>query len=124
MRTGSRPRTPRDAMKSLLILLLLGLLIGWPGSAAAGDAPAANTSDRTLEGKTIYARQCSRCHGFNMNNKGLLGLDLRKFPKDGRDRFVNAVSKGKPPKMPPWGDVLSVNDIEALWAYVIAGSTQ
>jgi len=111
-------------MKYLVIPLLLALLIGRPGSAAAGDSPAANASGLTLEGKTIYARQCSRCHGFNMNNNGLLGLDLRKFPKDGRDRFVNAVRKGKPPKMPPWGDVLSVNDIEALWAYVIAGSTQ
>jgi mono/diheme cytochrome c family protein len=111
-------------MKYLLILVLLVPLIGRPGSAAAGDAPAANASNLTREGKTIYARQCSRCHGFNMNNKGLLGFDLRKFPKEGRDRFVSAVSKGKPPKMPPWGDVLSATEIDALWAYVQAESAQ
>jgi mono/diheme cytochrome c family protein len=123
MQRTSRHRTARDEMKYLVIALLLALLIGRPGSAVAGEL-SANASDLTLEGKTIYARQCARCHGFNMNNNGLLGLDLRKFPKDGHDRFVNAVRKGKLPKMPPWGDVLSANDIEALWAYVIAGSTQ
>jgi hypothetical protein len=58
-----------------------------------------------------------------MNNNGLLGFDLRKFPKDAHDRFVTSVSKGKPPKMPPWGDVLSADEIEALWVFVRAGGT-
>jgi len=122
MQGEARPHTLCDEMKYLLILLLLVLPVG--GSAAAGDAPAANAGNLTRDGKTIYARQCSRCHGFNMNNKGLLGFDLRKFPKDGRDRFVSAVRKGKPPKMPPWGDVLSATEIDALWAYVQAESAQ
>jgi mono/diheme cytochrome c family protein len=30
------------------------------------------------------------------------------------------VSKGKN-QMPPWGDVLDAGDIDALWAYVMAG---
>jgi mono/diheme cytochrome c family protein len=30
------------------------------------------------------------------------------------------VAKGKN-NMPPWGEVLQPDDIEALWAYVIAG---
>ena len=70
MQRASRHRTACDEMKYLLILLLLALLIGRPGSAAAGDSRAASASELTLEGKTIYARQCSRCHGFNMNTKG------------------------------------------------------
>jgi mono/diheme cytochrome c family protein len=85
--------------------------------------PAADTeaSELRAEGRAIYARQCSRCHGFNMNNKGLPGYDLRKFPKTERDRFVSSVRRGKLPKMPPWGDVLSADEIEALWVYVQAG---
>jgi mono/diheme cytochrome c family protein len=111
-------------MKHFLALAVLALQVALPCSATAGDPPDAGAGNLTREGKTIYARQCSRCHGFNMNNKGLLGFDLRKFPKDGRDRFVSAVSKGKPPKMPPWGDVLSATEIDALWAYVQAESAQ
>jgi mono/diheme cytochrome c family protein len=35
-------------------------------------------------------------------------------------RFANAVLKGKN-TMPPWGDVLGPAEVEALWAYVLAG---
>jgi mono/diheme cytochrome c family protein len=109
-------------MKHLCISLTLALGLVWPCGIAAADDPAATAArDLTQEGKTVYTRQCARCHGFNMNNHGLLGYDLRKFPKDDRDRFVNAIVRGKLPKMPPWGDVLSADDINALWAYVQTG---
>jgi hypothetical protein len=26
--------------------------------------------------------------------------------------------------MPPWGDLLKPDDVEALWAYVVAGETK
>jgi mono/diheme cytochrome c family protein len=100
-------------------------IIGPAGYAWGGEATANATSALPQEGRLIYARQCSRCHGYNMiNNGGLIAFDLRKFPKDQHDRFVNAVAKGKAPKMPPWGDVLSENEIEALWAYIQSGGTQ
>jgi mono/diheme cytochrome c family protein len=47
-------------------------------------------------------------------------FDLRKFPRDQRERFVTSVVKGKK-AMPPWGDLLSTDDIDALWAYLVAG---
>jgi mono/diheme cytochrome c family protein len=47
-------------------------------------------------------------------------FDLRKFPRDQHSRFVTSVAKGKN-SMPPWGDMLKPEDIEALWAYVVAG---
>src|ERR1700730_1390201 len=49
-------------------------------------------------------------------------IDLRELPRDAHARFVDSVSNGKR-NMPPWGDVLSPDEIEALWAYVIAGET-
>ena len=47
-------------------------------------------------------------------------FDLRIFPRDQKERFITSVAKGKN-QMPPWGGLLSADDIEALWAYVIAG---
>ena len=47
-------------------------------------------------------------------------FDLRAFPKDEKNRFLTSVSKGKN-QMPPWGGLLSGDDIESLWAYVLEG---
>ena len=47
-------------------------------------------------------------------------IDLRYFPREQHDRFVNSVTNGKN-TMPAWGGFLKVTDIEALWAYVCAG---
>src|SRR5262245_21456614 len=42
------------------------------------------------------------------------------FPPDQKNRFVTSVTKGKN-QMPPWGDLFNGDEIEALWAYVMAG---
>ena len=47
-------------------------------------------------------------------------FDLRKFPAREHDRFVRSVKSGKN-QMPPWGDLLKSDDIEALWSYVVMG---
>jgi hypothetical protein len=47
-------------------------------------------------------------------------FDLRTFPADEKARFVHSVTKGLN-AMPPWGDLLKPDDVEALWAYVRAG---
>jgi len=47
-------------------------------------------------------------------------LNLRTFPRDQEARFVTAVTKGKN-SMPPWGDLLQPEEVDALWAYVVAG---
>ena len=47
-------------------------------------------------------------------------FDLRTFPPDEHDRFVRSVTNGKN-QMPPWGDLLKSDDIEAVWAYVTMG---
>jgi mono/diheme cytochrome c family protein len=69
------------------------------------------------QGKAIYAEKCSHCHGPGMMNPGTITPDLRKFPDD-RDRFVSTVKLGKNNRMPPWGDLLSDDDIASLWAYI------
>lgn len=79
---------------------------------AQGDAALVN------EGKAIYAQHCSHCHGFNMVSAGNVTFDLREFPRDDKDRFLESVVNGKNKRMPPWGDVLSLDEIEAIWAYM------
>jgi mono/diheme cytochrome c family protein len=69
------------------------------------------------QGKVTYAEKCSHCHGFGMVNPGTIAPDLRKFPHD-EARFFTTVKLGKNNKMPPWGDLLSDDQIESLWAYV------
>jgi len=74
------------------------------------------TPQQLKTGAALYARSCSPCHGARMlDPQG--AFDLRKFPRDQRERFVNAVTRGKN-QMPAWGDLLKPEEVEALWAYV------
>src|SRR5215469_18691310 len=70
-------------------------------------------------GSDIFSRNCSPCHGPRMQDPES-AFDLRTFPPGEHDRFVRSVTYGKN-QMPPWGDLLKSDDIEALWAYVILG---
>jgi mono/diheme cytochrome c family protein len=68
-------------------------------------------------GKVTFAQRCSHCHGFNMVNAGTIAPDLRRFPDD-RERFFTTVKLGKNDRMPPWGDLLTEEQIAEIWAYV------
>jgi mono/diheme cytochrome c family protein len=90
------------------------------GVDTSGVDPAqiASQVDSQLDhGKTTYAQKCSHCHGPNMVNSGTITPDLRAFPDD-RTRFVTTVKQGKNGRMPPWGDILSDDDIADVWAYI------
>ena len=69
------------------------------------------------QGKVTFAQKCSHCHGPNMVNAGTITPDLRKFPDD-KERFSTTVKLGKNGKMPPWGDLLSDDEIASLWVYI------
>ncbi len=89
----------------------------------AATMPQTAAQDFTPEqiklGSDTYARHCSPCHGSRMKNpEG--AFDLMIFPKDQQGRFTNSVAKGKN-SMPPWDGLLKPEEIDALWAYVIAG---
>jgi mono/diheme cytochrome c family protein len=86
--------------------------------AAAEEAPSFS-NDQIETGAELYAVNCSPCHGARMQDPGA-AFNLRKFPPDQRERFVNAVTRGKN-QMPPWGDFFKPEQFEALWAYVMAG---
>jgi len=75
--------------------------------------------ERIRAGAAIFSRNCSPCHGTRMQSPES-AFDLRKFPPDQHERFVSSVTRGKD-QMPPWGDMLNPEEVESLWAYVMAG---
>jgi alcohol dehydrogenase (cytochrome c) len=75
--------------------------------------------EQVQAGADIYERNCSPCHGPRMLDPQS-AFNLRTFPRDQRERFVASVVRGKN-QMPPWGDMLKADELEALWAYVVAG---
>jgi mono/diheme cytochrome c family protein len=94
----------------------VGLLLVLAHAASAQDT---FTPEQIKKGAAMYAQNCAPCHGPRMKDpEG--AFDLRKFPRDQHERFVTSVTKGVK-SMPPWGDLFKPDDIEALWAYVVAG---
>jgi cytochrome c55X len=82
----------------------------------AGSDPS--TAELFIQGQHLYEHNCSHCHGPNMVNPGTVAFDLRKFPHNDKDRFVDSVTNGKNGRMPSWGDILTTADIDKLWAYI------
>ena len=95
--------------------LTCGALFLSGATASAQEFPP----ERIRAGAAIFSRNCSPCHGSRMQNPES-AFDLRKFPPEQHERFVNSVTHGKN-QMPPWGDLLNAKEVESLWAYVMAG---
>ena len=100
-------------------LVIASLAAALACAPAVAQGPKGSAAEQLKTGAEIYARNCSPCHGARMlDPQG--ASDLRKFPRGERERFVNSVTRGKN-QMPPWGDLLKPDEVEALWAYVVAG---
>ena len=84
-----------------------------------GQGPEEYPAGRVKAGGDIYAQNCAPCHGPRMQ-ESQVPMDLRRFPPGERSRFITSVTKGKN-QMPPFGDLFSGEELEALWAYVVAG---
>jgi mono/diheme cytochrome c family protein len=110
---GEGARLPRSVWWGAKVAIAAALALA--AAAAAQDF----ASPQIEAGAKIFARNCSPCHGPRMRDPES-AFDLRKFPHDAHDRFVASVTRGKN-QMPPWGDLLKPEEIEALWAYVVAG---
>lgn len=76
-------------------------------------------AEQVKRGAEVYALNCSPCHGPRLYGEES-AFDLRNFPRNERERFINSVTRGKN-QMPPWGGLIKPEEIEALWAYVATG---
>lgn len=88
-----------------------------PAIAQSNDTRVSPELVRT--GEKHYTLNCAPCHGTRMLEPPVQ-VDLRQFPRDERSRFVNTVINGRR-GMPPWRGALSPEEIDAIWAYVLAG---
>jgi mono/diheme cytochrome c family protein len=100
--------------RGTIVLALALALLRAPAAAEEAVAP-----EHVKRGADIYARNCSPCHGPRLKGEES-AFDLRTFPRDQRARFVTSVTRGKN-TMPAWGDLINGDDLDALWAYVVAG---
>jgi len=76
---------------------------------AAAEQPHFKPED-IEQGRALFQRTCSHCHGINMVNSGTAVYDLRRFPVDDPTRFLNSVTNGKG-NMPSWKDALTPEQI-------------
>ena len=92
--------------------------LAWVSATQAQTPPAVRFPAASIEnGKALFDRTCAQCHGRNMVNAGTTVYDLRRFPVDDPERFVQSVTKGKG-NMPSFSDALAADEIQLLWAYV------
>ena len=86
--------------------------------STAAPAPATTTPDAALvdEGRRRYTGMCARCHGLNLVTTGI-GFDLRRFPREDKERFVRSINKGLK-AMPAFEGSIKPAEIDALWAYI------
>jgi mono/diheme cytochrome c family protein len=105
-------------MRRILFVPVLALALAAPAAGQSANPP----SEKLRLGAEIYARNCSPCHGPRMQDpEG--AFDLRSFPADQRERFITSVVRGKN-QMPPWGDLIKPDELDALWAYVTTGERE
>jgi mono/diheme cytochrome c family protein len=93
--------------------LLASFLMAFVLSHASADETSASKGER------IYDRNCSQCHGDNLQNNSGIAFDLRRLRSEEHSRFVDSVLHGKR-AMPSWQGALTMEQIENLWAYVRA----
>jgi mono/diheme cytochrome c family protein len=106
-------------MKRLEVLLVLAILHPLLCGPTLAQPSQSFPPEQIRSGAELFERNCSPCHGPRMQDpEG--AFDLRTFPPDQHGRFVNSVSNGKN-SMPPWSGLLKPEEVEALWAYVMAG---
>src|SRR6267143_5179787 len=97
----------------------LALCIGLACASVLAQEVKPFAPEQIEKGWALYKTHCEQCHGVRMIGPPW-AIDLNKFPRDKPARFVDSVTYGVR-AMPPWGDLLKPDDIEALWAYVVAG---
>jgi PQQ-dependent dehydrogenase (methanol/ethanol family) len=90
-----------------------------PEPLPAFAAPASSASAETIaRGKSLYGQWCRICHGGNVLSSGMTP-DLRYMSAETHASFKDIVVRGARPGMPPFADVLSEGDADAIHAFLI-----
>jgi cytochrome c oxidase cbb3-type subunit III len=98
--------------------------VRWPASAVMAEFVP--TPELAAAGQSVYATNCSACHGAGL--EGGIGPSLR----DGEwvhgsapDDIMRVVSEGVPAKgMPAWGPILGPERVRQVSAYILSQQTE
>jgi alcohol dehydrogenase (cytochrome c) len=89
------------------------------GRKTGGFHGTGKLSAEAAAGRAVYDRVCVACHGRDLVTAGVAVQDLRRFPIDERDRFIDSVKNGAG-DMPPFAKLLDDAEIRALLEYIRA----
>lgn len=105
-------------MKRLLVLaLFLALFLVACEQATSPEPPAPIPTALASDGATLYAQDCSSCHGEL--GEGGIGPALTHIGDHSDEELVEIITNGVPENgMPPWGNRLSAEEILALVGYL------
>lgn len=105
----------------VLIFAALGVIFFAPRTQAGFAAENSFAENSAESPKTLYARNCARCHGADGKSQTELGktLDAPDLTQDkaSEKRAVQIITKGKG-AMPTFGKKLKKTDIISLAKYV------
>lgn len=85
-----------------------------PSAIPASAAAVVPTADL---GRRAYTTYCTRCHGINLVVGSSAFFDLRTFPPEDKERFLNSVRRGLR-VMPAWEGIVKPHEMESLWLYI------
>ncbi len=101
-------------MKNLSIrMMLLSLLVG-------GAVAVCSSSAMAQDAAATYKAKCAMCHGADgkggkMGTRDFASADVKA---ESDAQLTEIITKGKPPKMPAYGEKLKEAEIKDLVAYI------
>lgn len=127
---------PRKAVKHFLVVLAVMLFVGLPSTLLAQQKPDPILKDKLELGKKTYFKRCVWCHGVEGGGDGpsadrlftrprnfiqgtfkIRWTDSGELPLD--RNLIDTVKNGLPGSaMPPWGEVLSDDEITSVVQFV------
>lgn len=117
-------------MGLLVVIATVALLLGGSDpTVAASGAPEAGSADLS-NGRKIFVRYCSGCHGAQGRGDGypLLGPDPANLASPATkaqsdEELIRTIHEGKP-NMPVWKYKLSLQDSKDVLAYIRSLSSE
>lgn len=133
---GAMLTEPRKAVKHFLVVLAVMLFVGLPSTLLAQQKPDPILKDKLELGKKTYFKRCVWCHGVEGGGDGpsadrlftrprnfiqgtfkIRWTDSGELPLD--RNLIDTVKNGLPGSaMPPWGEVLSDDEITSVVQFV------
>ena len=85
----------RASIAYVALPIAIASMLALAGAPATTEEAQSFPKEQVGAGAELYAVNCSPCHGARMQDPGA-AFNLRKFPPDQRERFVNSITRGEP----------------------------